>query len=30
MLNWLEGLDWYWAVAVLGAIAFMIWYFVSE
>jgi len=30
MLDWLANLEWYWVVAVVGAIAFMLWYFVGE
>lgn len=30
MLDWLAGLSWYWVAAVVGAIAFMLWYFVGD
>ena len=30
MLDWLAGLAWYWIAAAVGAIAFLLWYFVGD
>lgn len=30
MLDWLADLEWYWIAAIIGAIAYMIWYFVGD
>ena len=30
MLDWLAGLEWYWIGAIVGAIAFLLWYFVGD
>jgi len=29
-MEWLSGLAWYWIVAIVGVIAFLLWYFVGD
>jgi len=29
-MDWLSDLSWYWWVAIIGAIAYLIWYFAEE
>jgi hypothetical protein len=30
MLDWLASLSWYWVAAFVGAMAYLLWYFVGD
>lgn len=30
MLDFLSGLAWYWYAAIVGAVAFLLWYFAKD